>query len=342
LAALSGQQQLQQRLQAEEEARKKAQDALALISQKAQQDQAERDRALQEAQRAQTQAQQLLKGEQQAREASEQRIRQEQAERERLALEVERLRAELAKTQLAPQPANMAFRKAFVVGIDAYRHISKLVTAREDARVMANAFKAAGFSVSLHLDLGEKDLRAAWRRFTESVEGGDEVAVFFAGHGVQVGGLNYLIPADVAGESERQLRDDSIPLQRILDDMAERKAKLTLAVIDACRDNPFRIAGRNVGVSSRGLAPTTPATGQMVIFSAGAGQKALDNLGPSDKTPNGVFTRVFVQELKQRGLSIDAVARRARAEVVRLARSIGHDQVPAIYDQIVGEFFLLK
>ena len=80
----------------------------------------------------------------------------------------------------------------------------------------------------------------------------------------------------------------------------------------------------------------------MVIFSAGAGQKALDNLGPSDKTRNGVFTRVFVQELKQRGLSIDALARRTRSEVVKLARSIGHEQVPAIYDQVVGEFFLLK
>ena len=336
------QQQLQQRLQAEEEARKKAQQALELIAQNAQKEQAARETALAQAQLAQEQAQQLLKSEQQAREFSEQKTRQEQAERASLAAEVDRLRAELAKAQQSRPPANMAYRKAFVVGIDSYQHISKLLTAREDARSMASALGGAGFAVSLHLDLGEKDLRAAWRRFTEQVEGGDEVAVFFAGHGVQVGGLNYLIPADVAGESERQLRDDSIPLQRILDDMSERKAKLTLAVIDACRDNPFRMAGRNAGASSRGLAPTTAATGQMVIFSAGAGQKALDNLGPSDKTRNGVFTRVFVQELKQRGLSIDALARRTRSEVVKLARSIGHEQVPAIYDQVVGEFFLLK
>ncbi|MEY3640063.1 MAG: hypothetical protein RIR68_3196, partial [Pseudomonadota bacterium] len=323
--------QLQQRLQAEEEARKKAQQELELIAQNAQKAQAERETALAQAQRAQEEAQQLLKKEQQAREFSEQKTRQEQAERASLAAEVDRLRAELAQAQQTRPPANMAYRKAFVVGIDSYQHISKLLTAREDARSMASALGGAGFAVSLHLDLGEKDLRAAWRRFTEQVEGGDEVAVFFAGHGVQVGGLNYLIPADVAGESERQLRDDSIPLQRILDDMSERKAKLTLAVIDACRDNPFRMAGRNAGASSRGLAPTTAATGQMVIFSAGAGQKALDNLGPSDKTRNGVFTRVFVQELKQRGLSIDALARRTRSEVVKLARSIGHEQVPAIY-----------
>jgi hypothetical protein len=334
--------QLQQRLQAEEEARKRAQQELELIAQNEQKAQAERETALAQAQRAQEQAQQLLKREQQAREFSEQKTRQEQAERASLAAEVDRLRAELAKAQQTRPPANMAYRKAFVVGIDSYQHISKLLTAREDARSMASALGGAGFAVSLHLDLGEKDLRAAWRRFTEQVEGGDEVAVFFAGHGVQVGGLNYLIPADVAGESERQLQDDSIPLQRILDDMSERKAKLTLAVIDACRDNPFRMAGRNAGASSRGLAPTTAATGQMVIFSAGAGQKALDNLGPSDKARNGVFTRVFVQELKQRGLSIDALARRTRSEVVKLARSIGHEQVPAIYDQVVGEFFLLK
>jgi hypothetical protein len=284
--------QLQQRLQAEEEARKKAQQELELIAQNAQKEQAERETALAQAQRAQEQAQQLLKREQQAREFSEQKTRQEQAERASLAAEVDRLRAELAKAQQTRPPVNMAYRKAFVVGIDSYQHISKLLTAREDARSMASALGGAGFAVSLHLDLGEKELRTAWRRFTEQVEGGDEVAVFFAGHGVQVGGLNYLIPADVAGESERQVRDDSIPLQRILDDMSERKAKLTLAVIDACRDNPFRMAGRNAGASSRGLAPTTAATGQMVIFSAGAGQKALDNLGPSDKARNGVFTGV--------------------------------------------------
>jgi uncharacterized caspase-like protein len=206
---------------------------------------------------------------------------------------------------------------------------------------MADALRRAGFTVTLQTDQGEKDMRATLRRFASQVQGGDEVVFFYAGHGVQLGGINYLIPVDVNGENEAQLRDDAVPLQRILDDMSERKAKLTLAVIDACRDNPFQTAGRSVG-ATRGLAPTTAATGQMIIFSAGSGQRALDSLGPNDRSRNGVFTRVFVQEMSKRGVSVDRMVRSARSEVVRLARSIGHEQVPAIYDQVIGEFFFSR
>lgn len=341
-AAEQLQQQLQLRLHAEEEARKKAQQELELIAQNAQKEQAARETALAQAQRAQEQAQQLLKREQQAREFSEQKSRQEQAERDRLAAENTRLRAELEAARQTSGNTKMAFRKALVIGIDGYKHIPRLATARQDAQAITSSLSAAGFTVSQYLDIGEKDMRAALRKFAAEVEGGDEVAIFFAGHGVQLGGLNYLIPMDVSGESEGQLREDAIPLQRILDDMNDRKAKLTLAVIDACRDNPFRTAGRSIGNATRGLSPTTPATGQIVIFSAGNGQRALDSLGPQDKERNGVFTRVFAQEMRKRGVPIDQVVRSARAEVVRLARSIGHEQVPAIYDQLVGEFILMK
>jgi hypothetical protein len=80
----------------------------------------------------------------------------------------------------------------------------------------------------------------------------------------------------------------------------------------------------------------------MIIFSAGTGQQALDRLGPQDKNKNGVFTRVFVKEMLKPGISVDRVVRNVRNEVVELARSIGHEQVPAIYDQVVGEFFFNK
>ena len=108
-------------------------------------------------------------------------------------------------------------------------------------------------------------------------------------------------------------------------------------MIDACRDNPFKSSGRSVG--GRGLAPTTAATGQMIVFSAGTGQQALDKLGPNDKSKNGLFTRVFVKEMQKAGVSVDRVVRNVRTEVVALAKSVGHDQVPAIYDQVVGEFY---
>jgi len=190
--------------------------------------------------------------------------------------------------------------------------------------------------------LSEKEMKAALRGFKTQVEAGDEVAFFYAGHGVQLANSNYLVPVDVAGEGEEQMKDEGISLQRILDDMSEKKAKFTLAMIDACRDNPFKTNGRAIGGNGRGLAPTTAATGQMVVFSAGTGQQALDKLGPNDKDKNGLFTRIFVREMQKPGVSVDRVVRNVRGEVVTMAKSVGHEQVPAIYDQVVGEFYFRK
>ena len=114
-------------------------------------------------------------------------------------------------------------------------------------------------------------------------------------------------------------------------------AKFTLAVIDACRNNPFPNKGRAIG--GRGLAPTSAATGQMIMFSAGTGQQALDRLGDQDKERNGLFTRIFAKEMLKPGLSVDRVLRNVRNEVVRLAKTVGHEQTPALYDQAIGEFY---
>jgi len=80
----------------------------------------------------------------------------------------------------------------------------------------------------------------------------------------------------------------------------------------------------------------------MVIFSAGVGQQALDRVGPADKNRNGLFTRIFLKEVQKPGLSVDKVVRNVRNEVVEIARTIGHEQVPAIYDQVVGEFYFRR
>jgi hypothetical protein len=125
-----------------------------------------------------------------------------------------------------------------------------------------------------------------------------------------------------------------------MDDLGERKARFSMAIIDACRDNPFKNSGRSIG--GRGLAPTSAASGQMVIFSAGAGQQALDRLGDKDRDPNGLFTRVFLKEMSKPGVPVDRVVRNVRNQVVELAKSAGHEQVPALYDQTLGDFFFLR
>jgi hypothetical protein len=272
-----------------------------------------------------------------------QAIQAEQAAEEmaRLRAQLEQLRtAQQARDDQAQQRAaayKPGRRKALVIGNDVYARVPKLEAARADAKAIGQALSSVGFDVSLHTDLSERAMKRAMREFKAKVEGGDEVAFFFAGHGVQIDGINYLLPVDIAGQNEDQVRDEAVPLQRILDDMDDRKAGFMLAMIDACRDNPFRTTGRAIG--GRGLAPTSAATGQMIIFSAGTGQQALDRLHDNDSEPNGVFTRVFLREMVKPGISVDRVLRNVRQEVVQLARSVGKEQTPALYDQAVGDFF---
>jgi hypothetical protein len=233
-------------------------------------------------------------------------------------------------------------RKALVIGNNRYQHVPALTNAVADAETMASMLSRYGFAVSLHTDVDEKAMKAASRNFKNSVQAGDEVAIFYAGHGVQLGAANYLLPVDVVRNNAEQVKDEAIALQKILDDMGERKAVLTLAVIDACRDNPFSGFGRNIGNTSQRTVPTSLATGQMVVFSAGAGQQALDRLGPGDTHKNSLFTRVFLVEMQKPGVGIDKIVRNVRQEVFNQAKAVGHEQVPAIYDQVVGDFFFSK
>jgi uncharacterized caspase-like protein len=230
-----------------------------------------------------------------------------------------------------------ARRLALVIGNDSYQNVQPLKNARSDAKAIAAELKAVGFDVTLKQDLTQKLMKSALRDFKAQVAGGDEVVFYFSGHGVQFGGTKFLVPVDITADSEAQVADDAVPLQRILDDLTEQKARFSLAIIDACRSNPFKEAGRAIG--GRGLVPVTPATGQMIMYSAGAGQAALDNLGPHDSNPNGVFTRVLIQEMRKPGVPAGTLLKDVQSDVVELAHGVGHEQVPALYDQSLGKFF---
>jgi hypothetical protein len=224
-------------------------------------------------------------------------------------------------------------RLALVIGNDTYKYATHLRNARADAVAVAEALERVGFKVTRGLDLDREQMMKAWRDFPAQVAKDDEVVFYFAGHGVQFGGSNYLIPVDLNPKSEGQVADDSLPLQRVLEDLKDKG--FTLAIIDACRDNPFKVNGRSIG--KRGLAAFTTATdGQVVLYSAGAGQEALDDLGPGDPDPNGLFTRVFIKEIKKPGVAVDQMLTNVRAEVVRLAKTINHQQTPALYSQANG------
>jgi hypothetical protein len=327
--------------EAEENQRKAAQAAQAA------QLQAQRQAELERAQAAEKERQQALALEEanRRREAEEnQRIAAEAAQ---VALFEAQRKAELERSQLQriaqlqadKKNKNIAKnnRKALIMGNDGYKDVPTLINAKSDARSMSASLNNLGFEVSTFFDLSERGMKEAIRNFKAKVNGGDEVVVYFAGHGVQLGATNYLLPVDIRGQSEDQVKDEAIPLQRLLDDLQDTKARFALAIIDACRDNPFKNSGRSIG--GRGLASTSAVTGQMVMFSAGTGQQALDRLGPNDKEPNGLFTRILLREIQKPGVPIDRIVRNVRNEVARLSRSVGHEQVPAVYDQTLGDFF---
>jgi len=292
--------------------------------------------------------------------AKEEAERQRRAEAESIKAQLQRLQASLAKlneqstsSRSQPVAVKQAPRHALVIGNAGYTSVGALGNAVTDAQAFAKALSGFGFQVALHTDIKETQFKQAVLDFKNQVETGSEVVFYYAGHGVQFGTANYLLPVDVGAESSEGVKDDSVELQQILNAISEKQLKFTLAVVDACRDNPFAVAaaspnGRSLAdnpkmkaiLESKGVTPTnTAAIGQMVIYSASAGQQALDSLGPNDRNPNGLFTRVFLEKMSQPGMPVDRVLRLVKKDVVRLAKSVNHDQVPALYDQTIGEFF---
>src|SRR6516225_64312 len=140
----------------------------------------------------------------------------------------------------------------------------------------------------------------AFLAFDRTIEPGDTALFFFAGHGFEIHGQNYLLPTDVplAAEGQEELvRDASFAVESIVDRLQAHGARVAILVLDACRNNPFERSGTRAIQGTRGLAPITPSEGVFVVFSAGAKQTALDRLSQSDPDPNSVFTRNFMREV---------------------------------------------
>jgi len=238
-------------------------------------------------------------------------------------------------------------RIAFVVGNDVYKNLSsdqQLKKARNDARAVARTLEGLGFKVTLGLDVSRFKLNQSLDVFASQIEPGDTATVFFAGHGVRIKGRNYLLPADVpdmSRGSQDLLASESIAVDRITDIIKEKGARIAMLILDACRNNPFKNnKGRSVG-GTRGLARMEPPEGTFILFSAGAGQEALDRLSDGDPNPNSVFTRSLIPLLKQEGLEVARMARLLRQKVKQLAATVSHTQTPALYNEVTGDFYIL-
>jgi hypothetical protein len=260
-----------------------------------------------------------------------------------------RLRAALcfcltALLMTATGQAHAGKRVALVIGNNDYENVPKLHKASNDAQSIAQELAKLGFKVVSAKNVGRRAMSRAIVELEGKIEAGDTALVYFAGHGFAVEGTNYLLPVDVpeAGPGEEGLvRDASFAANGLSDRLQEKGAATVILILDACRDNPFAIRGKRSLGLTRGLTRMDPAEGMFVLFSAGQGQAALDRLSDSDENPNSVFTRTLLQEIEEPGLSMVQIAKRTQAKVKALAAKVDHLQVPAYYDQIVGDLYLV-
>ena len=233
-------------------------------------------------------------------------------------------------------------RVALVIGNNDYQNITKLEKAVNDANSVAAELRKVGFDVQALNNAGQKKMNQAINEFVQKVSGGGVGVFFFAGHGLQINNQNFLVPVDMDNPKDpADVADQAISVPVLQDKLADAKAKYTLLVLDACRNNPLpKKAGRSIG-ATRGLAMTSSPSGQTVLYSAGANQEALDSLGNDDRNPNGLFTREFLPMISTPGISSTEALKKTRSMVIQKAKSVGHEQQPAIYDQTDGDFYFV-
>ena len=241
-------------------------------------------------------------------------------------------------------PAQAEKRVALVVGNNDYRNVPKLQKAVNDARTMGDTLKQLGFSVMVAENQNRQAFSETLLAFDRAVGPGDTAFFFYAGHGFEIAGQNFLLPTDVPAATEGQeelVRDASVLADRVIERLQNKKVRTAILVFDACRNNPFERAGTRAVAGGGGLAPMTQLPeGVFSVFSAGPRQTALDRLSNNDDNPNSVFTRTFAKELTQPGINLVQVAQRTRRLVSEMAETVHHKQVPVYFDQMVDDVFL--
>lgn len=246
---------------------------------------------------------------------------------------------------LIPLSAVAERRVALVIGNDAYDQVPRLDKAVADATAIAKTLAAQGFETVTATDSSRRQMNRSISEFTGKLQAGDTAVLFFAGHGVEIDGENYLLPTDIVAPASGErdfIKSESIALSALLDRVRATGARTTIAIIDACRNNPFRsTTGRSIG-GTRGLGRITAPQGTFVIFSAGAGQLALDELTEDEDAENSVFTRLLLPRLAQPDLELRTLVADLRTEVRDLARSVNHQQFPAYYDELLGDFYFAR
>ena len=240
-------------------------------------------------------------------------------------------------TAALPGQAHAEKRTALIIGNAHYTHAGPLANPANDANDIATALKELGFNVVLGLDLDKPAFDAKVREFSASLADADTAVLFYAGHGLQVAGRNYLVPVDADLKSERDLDFQAISLDFVLKQMElERENKTNIIFLDACRDNPLaRNLARSMGTRStslgKGLAEVQTGVGTFVAYSTQPGNVALDGTGR-----NSPFAAALTQGIRAPGRDLTAMMIGVRKQV--LAETEGK-QVPWDHSALVGAFY---
>jgi len=259
--------------------------------------------------------------------------------RERLAVLQGEALTERQPAQPLQHPIDPGRRIALVIGVSSYEKADRLPNPVHDAEAIAKALRELGFAEVIEVrDPDRASLEKAVRDFGDKAEQADWAVVFYAGHGISVGGRNYLIPRDADLGNERHLEFETVSLDRVLDSVAGAK-KLPLVILDSCRNSPFlsrmmRQSGRSVRSLGQGLAAVDPQQNQFVVYATKDGSTAEDGAG--DHSP---FTQALLTHIGEAGVDI----RFLFSEVGESVRKITQNrQNPFTYGSLPAERFFFK
>jgi uncharacterized caspase-like protein len=233
--------------------------------------------------------------------------------------------------KLAETSKQSDLRLALVIGNGAYTNAPPLKNPPNDATDMRDALSRLGFRVEHGLNLSQRQMKAMIREFGQKLKGGGQGLFYYAGHGVQLRGRNYLIPVDADIQSETDVEDQGVDSSLVLGLMDEAGNGLNVVILDACRNNPF---ARSFRSTSNGLAQVDAPTGTLVAYATAPGRVARDGTGR-----NGAYTAELLKQMQVPGLPIEELLKRVRAN---LKQQTNGEQVPWESSSLVGDFYLNK
>ncbi len=218
-------------------------------------------------------------------------------------------------------------RQALVIGNGDYRQ-SPLSNPENDARSMAGCLESLGFTVHVIVNADKREMETAIRRFGGRLQAGGVGLFFYAGHGMQINGANYLIPIGTRIEKDADVPYEAVDVGRVLSEMAHAGNAMNIVILDACRDNPFRRSFRS---RKHGLASVDAPTGTFIAYATAPDAVAFDGDGQ-----NGVYTQHLLEAMVTPGLTIEAVMKRVRVGVMA---ATNQRQVPWDASSLTGDFY---